>query len=577
MVARYRVSPRGGMGAHRDIASALAAAARRGRPARIEIAPGHYAEPLFVRGEVELVAAGEPGSVTVGLPRGTVLETAGTVLARGLVLASRDADVVRCGAGALTLEHTEVRAPGGVCVHATPGTAVTLRDSAFRHGRVLFAGAGGLVERCRFTDAADNALAAIEGAQVSVAHSRFERSRIHGIRVSGARARVTGCELTGTGNAAVMADAQAELAVADCVVEAGHAEGVAYIEQSVGSVDRVRVTDAEHGIAVASGSDPVVRGCAFVGCRDTGINVRTAGRGRFEDCEVGRAGNVAVHVGEGGAPRVDDCRILGGNVGVAVVSAGRGRFTGLRVADLTGVALRVRDGGKAEFEQVRVERCPTHLETRGDGGTTADVTDAVFHDFAMSAVEALGQSRVTLRRVTAERGTVGFGVAEEAQLFVTDCGARAVSTVGAVALGKGRLVARRLTVAGSDSIGLLAKDHAYLDVSGSEFADCAAVGAWVRDEAGGQLVDCAVTGARGTGVRHNGRVAMPSLRTSLPVEEAEEPAQAPANVTYVMGPALTIHGNVINSQIAVGNERVEMNQHITSRQPTQTDEDGTPA
>jgi hypothetical protein len=43
---------------------------------------------------------------------------------------------------------------------------------------------------------------------------------------------------------------------------------------------------------------------------------------------------------------------------------------------------------------------------------------------------------------------VGFGVGEEAQLFVHDCDVTAVSIGGALGFGKARLVARNLTVTG---------------------------------------------------------------------------------------------------------------------------------
>ncbi|MCZ0972301.1 right-handed parallel beta-helix repeat-containing protein [Streptomyces albulus] len=179
------------------------------------------------------------------------------------------------------------------------------RDAAGQRGPArphLFAGADGRIERCRFVDAADNAVAAIEGARITVRDSWIGGSRLHGVRVSDARAEVTGCELTGTRKASLVADTQAELAVADCAIDAVDAEGVLFIEQSRGSVDGTRVTDAQHGIAVASGADPVVRGCTLTGCRDTGINVQTGGRGRFEDCTVVAAGNVAVFSTDGGAP-----------------------------------------------------------------------------------------------------------------------------------------------------------------------------------------------------------------------------------------------------------------------------------
>ncbi|MEU8616319.1 right-handed parallel beta-helix repeat-containing protein [Streptomyces sp. NPDC048623] len=576
MAVRYVVSPRGGWRTYADIGSAVAEAARRGRSARIEIEPGHYEvrAPLVVGGEVELVARGEPGSVVVSAPGGTVLDAGGAVRVRGLVIEGRDGDVVRCGAGTLTVEQGEIRAPQAVAVHAVRGTAVTLRDTVVRQGRLVFAGAGGLVERCGLYDAADNALAVVEGARVTVRDSRFAGARFHGIRVRGAHVECVGCEFTGSGSAALFADTQAWLAVADCTIADAGAEGIGFIEQSRGTVDGVRVTGSEHGIAVGDGSDPVVRGCVFTGCRDTGINVR-AGRGRFEECEVAEAGNIAVFVLGGGRPEVHGLRVVHGNVGVVVEGTGsRGRFTRVRVADLTSVALRAYEGGKAVFQDVRVERCPTHLETRGDPGTTAEVEGGVFEDFSMSAVEVLGQSRVTLRHVTAERGAVGFGVAKQGQLFITECDVRGADSGGAAALGKGRLVARGLRVDGSAASGLFGQDNARVDVSESEFADCELAGVFLRGEVGGRLVGCTVSGTRGVGVWHNGLVSLVALESSLPVKEwveKENPAP-PTHVTY--NNHVTVHGGVRDAQIAVGNERVEMNQSVS---PRHTDEDGSSA
>ncbi|WP_392673906.1 right-handed parallel beta-helix repeat-containing protein [Streptomyces sp. LN785] len=564
MVAKYFVSPRGGRRTYPDITSALSAAAARGRAALIEIAPGRYEEALTVRGEVRLTAVDGPGSVLVNRARGTVLDAFGSVSVHGLVLIGREADVVSCRTGTLTLEHSEIRAHNGVSLHARPNTAVTLRDSAILHGRVLFAGSSGLVERCRFTDAADNAVAVIEGARVSVRDSWIGGSRLHGVRVSDAQAEISGCELTGTGKAAVMADTRAELTMTGCVIGAVHAEAIMFIEQSRGSVDGTRVTDAQHGIGVASGADPVVRRSTFTECRDTGINVQTSGRGRFEECEVVAAGNVAVFSTKGGAPEVHGCRIAQGNVGIAVTAAARGRFTRIGVEDLTGVALRVLDESRAVFEQVRVERCPSGLETRGNGGTAADVTDAVFRDFDMSAVEVVGQSRVTLRGVTAERGGVGFGVGEDGQLFVHDCDVRTVSAGGAIGFGKARLVARNLTVTGSEAFGLCGRDSAYLDVVESEFTDCAAVGATFHDACAGRMVNCSVNGTQGMAVQHNGYVDLVSLSTSLPVvKQITKPVERPPTiVNNFYGPVF--NAAVYGAQLAWNNNSVQQ----------QTDEDG---
>ncbi|MFB7589929.1 right-handed parallel beta-helix repeat-containing protein [Streptomyces sp. NPDC056169] len=560
MVARYLVSPRGGRRAHRDITSALRAAEARGRAALIEIAPGHYEEALTVRGEVRLAAAEGPGSVLVSRPRGAVLDAFGTVSVHGLTLAGRGAgmDIVGCHAGTLTLDRTEIRAHEGVAVHARPHTSVTLRDSVVLYGRTVFTGSAGLIERCRFTDAADNAIAAIEGARVTVRGSRIEGSRIHGLRVCDAYAEIAGCELTRIGRAALMADTRAELAVTECAITATHAEGIMFIEQSRGSVDRTRVTDAQHGIGTASGADPVVRGCVLTGCRDTGVNVQSAGLGTFEDCRVVDARNVSVFSTTGGAPEVRDCRVSGGNVGIAVTEGGRGRFTRVGIEDLTSAALRVLDEGEAVFAHVHVERCAAGLEVQGNGGTTAHVGDTVFRDIATAAVANGGRSRVTLKDVTAERTTVGFAVADEAHLQLTDSHVVAVSSSGLGALGGGRLVARNVTVTGSEALGMYGTGSAYVDVTRGTFTDCALAGASFDEKAAGRLVECAVNGTGAEAVRHNGLVDLVELRTSLPVVRSKEPAPPPQILQVFNGPVF--NGPVHDVQLAWNNDHVVQQQ-----------------
>lgn len=559
MVVRYVVARDGGRRTHPDITSALRAAETRGRPALIEIRPGHYEESLTVRGEVRLTAAEGPGSVVVGRARGAALDAFGAVRVEGLTLTGRDAEVVCCHAGALTLDRVEVRAPGSVAVHARPRTSVTLRDSVVLHGRTAFSGAAGLVERCRFTDAADNAIVVWEGAHVVVRDSRIEGSRIHGLRVREARAEVAGCEVTGTGSAALVADTRAELAVTKSVITAVRAEGILFIEQSRGSVVGTRVTDALHGVATSGGADPVVRGSVFAGCRDTGVHVHDAGRGRFEDCRVVDARNVAVFATTGGMLVAHDCHVSGGNVGIAVTEGATGDVTRARIEDLENSALRVWNGSGSVFRHVRVDRCTLGLDTKGDGGTTADLSDVVFRDFE-TAVTALGQSRVTLREVAAERGAVGFFAGEEARILAYDSTVSAVAVGGAAASGKGRLSARNLTVNGSAGTGLSGGESGYLDVSDSEFNDCASAGVAFADQSSGRLVDCSVNGSQGPAVLHNGRVDLVSLRTSLPVvrKTIRTVEQTPTVVNNYNGPV--INGPVTHSQFSWNNGDVNQQQ-----------------
>ncbi|RKT56142.1 right-handed parallel beta-helix repeat-containing protein [Saccharothrix australiensis] len=557
MAARYLVSPTARR-AHRTITSALHAAAGSRRAAVIEVEPGSYPEALVVRGDVELVCRGAPGSAVVGRTGEPALEASGAVRVVGLAFTGRGGDVVVCAGGTLTVEHSTVQAFDGVSLHARAGSAVTLRDSAIAHGRALFAGAVGLVERCRFTDAADNALAAIEGADVRVVDSRFADSRIHGVRVSGSRVLVSGCELTGTGNSAIAADGAADLTVLGCRITAVHGAGISYAEQSRGLVEDVEVVDAEHGLVTASGANPVVRRGRFTGCRDTGINANSQGLGRFEDCRVVGAGNVAVFSTTGGAPDVRGCHISDGNVGIAVDHA-RGRFRDVVIRDLTSAAVRLLDEATGAFAGLDVERCPTGLEAIGGGGTKAEVVDSGFRDFSIAAVTVIKQSRITLRRVVGERGVVGCGVGEEGRLLAYDCRMSDMDVGGVVAFGKAVLTVRNLKVVGGGEIGLCGRDSAYLDVTDGEFADATVAGIGLTDTCSGQLVNCSVTGANGVGVMHNGLFQL-DVRTALPVKRAPSTpsSDVPTTINNFYGPVF--HGPVRDVQLAWNNDNVSQRQ-----------------
>jgi nitrous oxidase accessory protein NosD len=559
MAARFLVS-RSARCAHRTIASALHAAATSGRAARVEIEPGRYEEALTVGGDVELAAIGSPGSVVISSAKGSVVDACGRVRLAGLVLVGSHDDTVRCSAGTLTVEGSQIQGRDGAGLHALAGTSVTLRDSTLRNGRVVFAGSAGLVERCQFIDAANNAIAAIEGADVRIQDCWIGHSRIHGVLVSGSRALVTGCELTGTGNTSIAADKQAELTVVNCRITAVHAIGVSFAEQSRGLVEDTLVSDAEHGVAVASEGNPVVRRCTFTDCRDSGININTQGRGRFEDCEVIGAGNVALFSTTGGSPDVDGCRISGGNVGIAVVNA-RGRFARCEIHDLTNAALRLWEDSTARFSGIRATGCPVGLDARGGAGTKAELADTHFRDFGQIAVAVLEQARITLKNCTARHGLVGLGAGDQAQLFAHDCRVEHTEAGGAIVYDKAIFTAERLTVTRPGAYGLRGQDSAYLDIRDSEFTETKYVGVSVGDSCGGRLVNCSVTGTQGAGVVENGHIQLVALRSSLPVtqQDPEPPPDLPSQILNIFNGAV-FNATVDRVQLAWGNETVSQQQ-----------------
>lgn len=556
MAARHLVSPTARR-AHRSISSALKAAATSHRPAVVEIEPGFYQERLVVQGHVELVGLGDPGSVVIGQTSGSAVDTFGAVRLAGLTVVGRGGDAVLCRGGTLTVEHSRIQGDSSVAVHAKSGAAVTLRNCAIGNGRTLFAGSTGLVEHCRFDDAVDNAIAVIEGADVHIRGSRVASSRLHGIRVSGARAHITGCELTGTGLAAIMADARADLTVLACRITEVHGPGVSYIEQSRGLVEDTQVIGAEHGIVVANGAAPIVRRCGFTRCRDTGINIHTQGLGRFEDCEVAQAGNVAVFSTTGGSPDVNGCRIFDGHVGIAVANA-RGRFARVGIHDLTSAAIRLLNDATGTFSDINVERCPTGVEALGGTGTKAELVDTRFLDCSMTAVTVMGQSRVTLRNIMVKRGLVGCGVIEEGQLRMFDCAVEDTETCGVIARGKANLTAKNLTVTDPGGMGLSVDESAHVQVTGGEFANATSTGIVLLDTCAGRLENCSITGTEGWAVLHNGSVHLNNLRTSLPVKRAPKVSAPKETINNFHGPVF--NAAVKSAQLAWDNKTVSQQQ-----------------
>src|SRR5882757_9084675 len=347
MARRLRVSQTSRR-AYRTVSLALQAAGNQRKPVRIEIEPGRYEESLSISGDVELAAVDGPASVTLSSARGSVIESWGQLQLSELVIIGSEGDAVRCSAGTMTVERSQIQGHGGVSVHAVPGTSVTLRDCLVSSGRVVFTGAAGLAERCDFTRSSTNAVAAIKGAVVRLEDCRIEDSKIHGVLASRSHVTVIGCRLTGTGGDSIATEKQATLDVRNCHVTASHQAGVTYQDQSTGSMAGTVVSRSAHGVVSHSGARPVVRDCVFEDCQDTGINVNSRGLGRFENCQVVRAGNVAVFSTTGGSPEVDGCRITGGHVGIAVVD-GRGRFSRCEINGVTAVGLRVYQGSTAEF------------------------------------------------------------------------------------------------------------------------------------------------------------------------------------------------------------------------------------
>jgi hypothetical protein len=514
--AELRVS-RTAAKAHRTITSALRAAAAKRGPALVLIDPGRYTETLSIAGEVELRAAEEPGSVTIESAAEITVDCPGVVRLVGLTIVNRMSAAVGA-TGGVTLVDCRVHGHGEMSVRASTGSTLTIVDSEIRAGRTALIGAHGVLERTRFVDAKDNAVAAVDGSDVRITGCAMSNSRTHGLRLVGSTAQVSDCELTGSGSAAIALDGNAEATIRDCRIHDVHASAILFVEQSHGTVEDTRITDANQGVVAKNGSDPTVRRCVLDGCRDIGISVTDQASGRFEDCEITRSGGTAVHIADGGSPAVTGCRISDGKLGVLVAKA-RGRFADLDLRDLTGVALRTRDGATATFAGVRIERCESGLYATGDGNTL-ELTDVRIMDVNNAGAYLADSTRLTIGKAVIDRaGSIALRALGNCHLTVRDCEITEPGTDGAMLTGDATLVAQNLTVTGAGCCGVIGKDTARLYVSGSAFRGGKGAGIRTEGSASGRVSDCDSTDNAGQAVIRNKTVRFDDVRTESAQQE----------------------------------------------------------
>ncbi|MGV4927092.1 right-handed parallel beta-helix repeat-containing protein (plasmid) [Streptomyces sp. BHT-5-2] len=511
---------------HRTVASALAAAPQ-GRPLRVLIEPGRYDESLALSGTVELCAAQGPDTVVIEGPDEVTVECTGHVALVGLRLVNRSSAAVRtAGRGRVTLRRCVVEGLGEFAVRAVRDTQVNVDDCEVRVGRTELAGARGTLRGSRFVAAKGDAIVVNDGAEADIIGCTVTESRGHGIQVSGATARIEDCELRRVGSASLAAGDHAEVHILRCRVHEAHRTGISYHDQARGTVRDSSVHGARDGLYIARGADPVVRGCRFDHCRNTGVNIQEQGLGRLEECRIEAAEDTGVSILTGGAPQLHACRIIRGRNGV-VVNDSRGSFTDLAVSGQTSNAMVVRDGASVQLRGVRLEDCDSGLFARGNG-VTVEVADATVTDLSSSGIALQDGARVTVERATIERTRLfGFNCRDDSHLVARECTVVEPGEAGLLTVGSATVVADLLTVVRSAGCGILARDNSRLTVTHARVRDGESDGIRLDPQAVGRFEDCEITGFKGEAVAGNDRVVLIDVRTGATAEDARQPEAGP--------------------------------------------------
>ncbi|MEV4320563.1 right-handed parallel beta-helix repeat-containing protein [Actinocrispum sp. NPDC049592] len=476
--------------AHPTILAALLAINDVPGAAIVYIDPGEYDESFVIGSEVELRPTDGPGTVTISASDGVTVESNGRLVLSDLKIVNRGQAAVKVNAGQTIIQNCDIWGYGKASIQALSGSTLKMTECVTHNGRVSLTAAKGTLVRSEFRDAADNAIAVVDGSEAHVRDCVIANTGLLGVRVHSSTAKISKCEFTGTGSAAISIDTHSSATIADCRIHEVHSYGIQF-NQANGILEDTVVVDAETGIWATNGARPTVRRCKIEDARDAGVFVDDRAGGEFTDLEVLKAGNAGFAVGKMGTPEVYGLQVDQTVTGVLIAES-KGKFSAVTVEN-SDVGIKVRERGTGEFTDTRLSHCEYGLEVHGYS-STASMAESRIEDIKSAGVYVGDDGRATLSDCVIERALGGGMNVSGGRITAKDTQVIEAGIGGVYVREKGSLVAERLSVTKSHGYGLWAKNEAWLDVSSSVFTDNEGDGVLATDQSTGQLISSVVTG-----------------------------------------------------------------------------------
>ncbi|MEV4615659.1 right-handed parallel beta-helix repeat-containing protein [Kitasatospora sp. NPDC049258] len=504
-------------GSYRTIGEALEAA-RSG--AVISVRPGRYEENLVITKMVTITAEDVRGTVRITPRRGCVVQVvAEAVQLTGLVLAGQDEEMpaIDVPRGQAALQDCEVV--------GNSWTAVLTRQQgslAMRGCRVVNSAGAGIVETstgtsviedCVIEHLGTSAVVIGESADPVFRNCVMRDARGNGVCANGeARGTIEDCEISATDKPAIALEEHSSTRVLRTAVR-DTTVGVYISSASRVLLEDCSVTGTKgHGIALAGGTDPLLRRCRTARTRGHGIHVTARSRGTFEECEVTGAEGIGIWIGDSSSPvltraAVRDC----GEVGVELTGESAAELDRLEVRDIAGTGVRISEGANPLLRRVTVNG------TRGDGvEAVRDGRGRVEHSEILSAgrigiLISDGADTFVGNTVVRDCAGSGFLVGRAGSATLRDCEAVDPGEDGLAVEDGGELSCTRGRVRGSRRHGVRIGAGARATLGQVEAVDNTADGIRIDSTDAVRLTGCTVTGNRGSGLRQTA----PSTRLSV--------------------------------------------------------------
>jgi SpoVK/Ycf46/Vps4 family AAA+-type ATPase/nitrous oxidase accessory protein NosD len=525
-------------GSYRTIGEALQAA-RNG--AVISVRPGRYEENLVITKVVTITAEDVRGSVRISPKRGAVLQVvAEAVQLTGLVLHGQDDELptVDVPRGQLALQDCEVI--------GNSWTAVLTRQQgslAMRGCRVVNSAGAGLVETSSGTSVIEDsviehlgtsALVIGERANPTVRRCVLRDARGNGVCANGeSRGVIEDCEISATDKPAVALEENSTTRLLRTEIR-DSALGV-YISSAAQVVlEECTVTGVRgHGIALANGTDPLLRRCRAVRTQGHGLHIAGRARGTFEDCEVTAAAQVGIHVGESAGPSLVRAVVRdSGADGVELTGESSAEFDRLEVHDAAGNGIVVREGANPLLRRTTVNGASGHgVAVLRDGrGRLEDVTVL---DAGQSGVWIAEGGNTYLGSSTVRgSGASGISIGDDGIATLRDCESADNSYDGVSVDRGGELTATRCRLRANRRHGLHLKAGSRAALTDCRLTDNTVDGARVETTEAVRLSDCLVAENQGAGLRQS----EPSERLAVDNLESRDNRSPDAHGTATAAP-----------------------------------------
>ncbi|MEU3208466.1 right-handed parallel beta-helix repeat-containing protein [Streptomyces cyaneofuscatus] len=482
------------------------AAARTG--ALISVRPGTYAENLVIHTRVTLTAAEGRGTVEIRPRTGSVIALrADAVMLSELTLRGGDAELpaVDVRRGQAAFDGCEIVGAAWTAMLAGGTGSLALRDCRVSNpqgaGVVVTSTTPTTVESCTLEHLGTSGIVLAEQGEARIRDCTVRGARGNGLLANGeTRGTVEDCDISSTDKPSIALEENSALSVVRTVVH-DTSTGVHLSSSGRTTLEDVRVTGASgNGIALAGGTDPVLRRCRVSRVRGHGVVVTDRARGTFEDCWVDGAQGAALRVAgasspaltgltvrdcegagllleEDAAPELDRLEVIGSSPAVALLGGANPLLRRARLVEPAGDGIAASRDARGRVEDCEIVR-PKGAGVRVASGSTLYLAGGGVSDTATSGLVVEDGGNVTVRdfrvEISGEEGVV-------------------------VAAG-GELTANRTSVHAPQGHGFLLREGALASLSGCEANGGAQDGFRVESTAPVSLVNCTARENEGGGL-----------------------------------------------------------------------------